>query len=230
MRKIVPIIVYFSSQTGRVSEGQPGIVLRMKSLRHEGTGAVAAGLLFVAATGCVNARDEFTDYGNRVIDAAPPVDAPIVSTIPDPTGEWLITARPNLSQKTFLNLRGTFTYTPITENTGELDYTVTALNYQTLEPVGDPFIGEDRPVGQDASFSVPLVGTLAGEANPITNSPIALNAELHGTVITADFLCGMATGDASGLNLEGTTWAAVRITGDELPEAKWRCDQGPTGE
>lgn len=202
----------------------------MKLLRLEGIGAVAAGLLFVAATGCVNARDEFVDYSDRLIDAGPPIDAPIVSNIPDVTGEWLMTARPDLPQDFLMYFHGSFTYTPVTENTGTFDANIIALNYQTFEEVGDPFVGADLPVGEDASFTGPLVGNLQGEANPISGSTIFLDAGYNGTIITADFICGTVFGTGASLNLEGSTWAAVRITGDELPEAKWRCDQGPTGE
>lgn len=201
--------------------------MRMPSRSKEaGAIAIAAGLCCSSAA-CVSARDSYDDFGDRIVDAAPAPDAPPVSTLPDVDGEWLMTTRPNLPEDRFLYFRVTVTLTQVTENTGTLAYTGRALDWRTLEPVGETWSEGGIAVGADATFEAPLVGTLPAEANSITETQVLVNGLLHGTLIADDFVCGTLTGDAGGLGLEGTTWASVRITGDMLPDPVWRCEDRP---
>lgn len=119
-------------------------------------------------------------------------------------------------------------YTPVTENTGRLDFVGQPLDHETLEPVGtDSFVASDVMVNSDATYDVPLVGTLPARANPLS-TPVLTNADIHGSIVSADFLCGTVTGTAGNLNLEGSEWSATRITGATLPPQVLRCADGPT--
>lgn len=178
---------------------------------------------------CVDARDTFEDYGNRVVDAAPEVeiDGGIVSTLPNIDGEFYFVARPDLSEKRLFHLRITLDMTPVTENTAVVDYTAYFLNWMTLEPVGEPVTDEMLAVAEDATFDLPLDGTVPAAANSVSGSNARMDGVLAAQIVSADFLCGTATGTAGGLNLAGTVWAAQRITGDTLPDPVWSCDDQP---
>lgn len=189
--------------------------------------AVASG---VGAVGCYDAGDAYDDYKDRVFDAAPEVDIDggIVSTLPDVDGEFYLVARPaGLGEKRLFHLRVTFTMTPVTENTATLDYAAYFLDYQTLEPVGDEVIEQGIEVSSDASYDAPLEGTVPAAANSVSGTNAEMDGVLVGTIVSEDFLCGTATGTAGALSLDGTEWAAVRITGDTLPPPVWRCEDQP---
>ena len=147
--------------------------------------------------------------------------------LPDVDGDWLIAVRPNLPEDRIIQFRATLDVTPVTENTGTLDMTATALTITDRTEVGDAFIAADEAVESDASFDAPLVGTLAAAANPVSGSNAPVDAVLAGTLVSADFLCGTLSGTAGALPLEGTTWAAIRITGDTLPAPIFRCEDQP---
>lgn len=178
--------------------------------------------------GCVNARDEFDDFGDRIPDAAPPIDAPIVSTLPDVTGEFYTAARPPLGEDRFFHFRTTIVFTPVTENTGLLDFSAQPLDYETFEPVGEPFVIEDAEVRNDATADLPLVGPLPARANSVTATEVELDAIIHAQLKTVDFLCGTLTGTGGGLPLDGSTFGSVRIPdGGALPPLVANCDRQP---
>ena len=180
------------------------------------------------AAGCVDAKSAFDDFGSRVIDAAPPVDSAIVTSIPDIGGEWFMTAKLPFDQPTYVYFTGTYVFHPVSENTARIDWTGYALDLDTFEPVGEPFVANDVDVGTDGIADVPLIGTLEGEANPVTGGDADADAVVHATLVAEDFVCGNLTGPAGGLQLDGTTFAAVRITGATLPDPVWRCEDQPT--
>lgn len=184
-------------------------------------------LLLIACGACVDARDEYVDFGERLPDAAPPVDAPIVSELPDVTGEFLVRARPNLTEDRFVTFRATVVMTPTSANTALLDWSGQPLDYETLEPVGAPLVEEDVAFGADAMGIIPFVGTIPGRANSISGTQVEADGLLHTTLVTADFFCGTLTGRVGSFPLEGSTFAAVRITGKELPTPLYRCEDGP---
>ena len=191
---------------------------------------VVAGFAVVGAGACTNARDEFVDFGNRVVDASNvEIDGAIVSEQPDVDGEFFMVARPDLPEDRFLRFIVTYDYTPVTANTGRLDYSGVCLDVDTGEPVGDPLTGADLEVRADGSFDGPLVGTLPGECNAVLpGTTIQANGMIHGDLISDDFICGDMSGDAGGLSLVGTTWGSQRITGQELPAPIHRCEDGPS--
>lgn len=182
------------------------------------------------AVGCVNARDEYVDYGNRIVDADTTViDGMIVSTIPDVTGDFFFAATPDLPEEKVFKLRVALVYTPVTENTGTINFSGQPLDFETDEPVGDfLFTATDEPVGSDASFAIPLEGLLPGRSNPVSATPANVTAVVHGSIITGNFLCGTLTGTAGGLDLAGSTWGSVRITGATFPPQVLRCADAPT--
>lgn len=178
--------------------------------------------------GCVNARDEFDQFGDRIPDAAPPIDSMIVSTLPDVTGQFYTAARPPLGEDRYFHFHTVMTFTPVTENTGLLDYSAQPLDYQTFEPVGEPFVIEDAEVRNDATADIPLVGPLPARANSVTGTEVQLDAIIHAELRTADFVCGTLTGVGGGLSLDGSTFGAVRIPdGGALPPLVARCADQP---
>lgn len=183
----------------------------------------------LAMVGCVDARGEYDDFGARVVDANnTEIDGEVVSALPDIDGEWFLNVRPNLPEDRIIQFRVTFTLTPVTENTGTVDMSAQALSVFDQSPVGAAFQAMEQDVASDATFSAPLEGQLHGDANPvIPGNAAAVNAEMHAQMRSADFLCGTLTGNAGSLPLEGTTWGAVRITGDALPPIVVRCDDQP---
>lgn len=183
----------------------------------------------LALLGCVDARAEFDDFGARLVDANnTQIDGEIVSSLPNVDGEWLLAVRPASVGKINILFRTTFDLTPVTENTGRISISAQPLTVADQTPVGVPLTAADQDVRSDASFEAPLIGLLPGAANPvIEGSNAAINGTLFGQLRSADFICGTLAGTAGSLSLEGTTWAAVRITGDTLPEPVVRCEDQP---
>jgi hypothetical protein len=177
----------------------------------------------------VDAKGSFDHFGDRIVDAdTRDIDAPIVSTLPDINGDFFLVARAPLPEDKFFNFRGTFVFHPVTENTGEYDWSSTALDWQTFEPVGQTFVADNVQVSSDATADMPLVGDLDGRANSVSGSMVTFNdTVVHVTIVNADFMCGTLTGDASGFPLAGSTFGAVRITGDTLPAPIHNCEGGP---
>jgi hypothetical protein len=183
----------------------------------------------LALVGCVDAREAYDDFGSRVVDANnTQIDGEVVSVLPNVDGEWLLAVRPNLPEDKIILFRTTIELTPVTENTGRIDLSAQPLAVADRSPVGAALLAMNQDVASDASFESPLTGLLPGAANPvIPGSNAAINATMHAQLRSADFLCGTLSGTAGSLGLEGTTWGAVRITGDTLPEMIVRCDDEP---
>jgi hypothetical protein len=177
------------------------------------------------AAGCVDARDEYDKFGARVPDAAPPIDAPIVSALPDVNGELYTLARPPLDEDRFFHFRVTAVMRPVTENTARLDWTAQALDYATLEPVGAPFVALDNEVRNDATVDIPLVGTLHARANAVTTTEVELDATIHAQLIGDGHVCGTLSGTGGPLPLQGSSFGALRIDGPDLPTVLPRCPE-----
>ena len=109
-----------------------------------------------------------------------------------------------------------------------LDLTLQPLDRVTQVPVGAPWVATDAVIASDGSFKADF-GTqaLPAEAYPLLNDPLLTVNEciLSGKTISEDGFCGNVGGYAQVLGvhvsdrvrLEGTTFGAVRITGDPLP-------------
>ncbi len=185
---------------------------------------VMAAVSTTLTLGCVDARSSYDDFAGRLVDAGnDDVDGAIVSSLPDVDGHWLIAVRPNLPEDRIIQFDATLDLTAITENTGEIDISATPLTVDDRTPIGDAFVATAQPVSSDASFDAPFVGVLPAEANPVSGSNAPVDAVLVAEIRDADFLCGELTGTAGALPLEGTTWAAIRITGDTLPDPVFTC-------
>ena len=199
------------------------------------TGVVGIGALGILCAACTSSRDEYDDYGDRIIDAdTTPIDARIISEVPDVSGTFYVTARPPLPEKRVLHFISTHVFTPTGPNTGRLDWRTVPLDYMTLEVVeGYEYVEEDVEIESDGSGDIPLLGIIPGEANSISGSDSEIDATIHFTIMTADFACGSLTGEAGPLNLEGSTFATQRIENADvrpLPDPIVRCSDGPTGE
>jgi hypothetical protein len=158
------------------------------------------------------------------VDAAPEeVDGAVFSELPDMGGDWLVRARANLTGEFFFNFRGTIVFTRVTDNTAELDLVLQPLDFETLEPVGDPIVGSTVDVRSDGSFDWPMVGVIPDRCNSITQATVNIDAVVHGNIRDADFQCGGLTGTAGVLDLDGMTYGGVRIAGDALPAPVHAC-------
>src|SRR5262245_29782057 len=141
---------------------------------HAMTRGAFALVVVSAGAGCVDARDAFKDFGERVEDArTTEIDAPIVTSLPDINGEFYGVAQPYLgegAEPRYFKFRMTYVFRAVTENTGELDWSAQALDKDTLEPVGEPFTANNVAVNEDATCLIPMVGTLDGRANTVSGS------------------------------------------------------------
>jgi hypothetical protein len=117
--------------------------------------------------------------------------------------------------------------TPVTTNTGLVDISAQPLSVADRTAVGEAFVATETEVASDASFDAPFIGVLPGAANPVSGSDANVNAVLVAQIRSDQFLCGELTGMAGPLPLQGTTWAAVRITGETLPAPIFRCEDEP---
>src|SRR5688572_10577410 len=91
-------------------------------------------IVVVGAGGCTNARDEFVDFGERLIDASTvEIDGAIVSELPNIDGAFYAVARPDLPEDRFISYIFTYDITPVTENTALLDYSAACLDVDTQE-------------------------------------------------------------------------------------------------
>jgi hypothetical protein len=184
--------------------------------------------MVIAGAGCTDARGRYDDYGDRLPDASTvQIDAPLVSEIPDVTGTFFMAARPPLGETVLLYFEGEFVYTAVTANTGTIHITVQPLDFETFEPVGDPITADPVDVGMDASYTWPLVGTIPARANPVTGTNIQIDANVYGTIIHENFVCGTLDGTAGALPLEGAVFGAQRVTGEEYPAEIHQCADAP---
>jgi hypothetical protein len=80
-------------------------------------------------------------------------------------------------------------------------------------PVGEALVASDIPFEEDGTFELELTDAMvAGEANPISGSPITATLILRGTVTAEDAFCGRVAGGVTApamLPLDGSTFGAV---------------------
>jgi len=198
--------------------------------------ALSTIVLCLAAVGCVDPKGSFDDFAARVVDGnTSQPDRPNFTTIPDITGEFLFAARPNLPQDRIMQLISDFTLTANADGTATLSMTTTALTTKDRTPStqGSPMTVTDVHVALDGTFDAPITGVLPGDANPvIPGTSAALDAVIHGAINTEDFVCGTLSGTAGSLTLDGSTFAAQRITpgtvGSALPDPVFKCPDGAT--
>jgi hypothetical protein len=192
-------------------------------------------VLTLVSTGCVDAKQSFDDFAARVVDARPPIDAsdsvecPTLDEIPDISGEFLLSSRPNLPEDRIIKFVATNVMTRNADGTATLNISAVALKTANLTEVGDPIVADGVEI-RACAFTAPLVGTIPGAANPVipgNNAPI--NGMLLGQTLSEDLWCGDLAGQAGSLPLAGSTFAAIRIVpgtrGEDLPEAVFKCPE-----
>jgi hypothetical protein len=202
-----------------------------------------------AAGGCVDAKSKFLEFDDRVgtIDANT-IDRP-PSQIYDISGTFLGAVDPSFDAS---NDPSTFVQFLITYSTLDAQPDGTALVDASLQPlrvwqanpdreiakcpVGSttpcpPLIDLDIAVSSNGIFEGRFTGKLPAEGNPVSGSELPLNAVISAQMISADFVCGSASGDVNDVNLDGSTFAAIRVapgtTGANLPTPVFKCPDGP---
>lgn len=176
--------------------------------------AVGAGL-----AGCIDAKGNFDQFADRVgfVDAST-IDR-AGGGLHDISGTFLYSTRAGFETSNnpdYYNqfiMRSTLT---INGDTGVLDGALTPLCVATTcterSEIPPALLSDDVVVNADGTFQTVFAGTLPGGANPLSGTPIALTTNVNGTIVSADFFCGEVSGSAAGLDLTGSTFAAIRIT------------------
>jgi hypothetical protein len=161
--------------------------------------------------------------------ACEPPPLPANTTSADVTGAHLLTLAPVIwpAQPIFFSAAASV-------HGGMLDLTLQVLDQVTKAAVGAPWSITGVPLGGDGRF-VADFGTqyVPPAAYPVLNDPFLTVHEfiLTGTTISKDSFCGYVSGygQVTGthvsdrIRLEGSTFGAVRITGDTLPPPVSAC-------
>lgn len=196
------------------------------------TALAAAGL-----AGCVDPRGSFDDFNRRAgTTDASTIDRPM-STLADISGTFLIGVRAGFETTNnpdfYIQMIVTWDL-DLTGESGVLDGSFMPLCvHASCAGVRDmlppPFVDSNRAVTSAGTFQQPVTGMLPGGANPFSGTPQALNGNLDATILDADTVCGSVTGDAGGLDLTGSTFAAIRVTDTtaaNLPAPITACPSG----
>src|SRR4030095_12238837 len=147
----------------------------------------------------------------------------------DVTGTHLLTVAPVIWPAQILSFRAD------TQVHGtRLDLTLQPLDGVSKLPVGAPWTATDVAIAADGRFTADF-GTqpVPVEAYPLLNDPFLTVNEfvLSGATTSSDAFCGSVAGYAQvygsepsdRIRLEGSTFGAVRITGDALPTPVTTC-------
>jgi hypothetical protein len=190
--------------------------------------------------GCVDPKEQFDEFGGRVVDAAPPPDTG-GGAVFDITGSFLLAIQAPVGNDP-IRFLVTSVFTA-EGDAGTADLTFQALKFDACNPagnggteVGDSITINDVPVDASGTFDIMQQGTTVVEAaNPLcTGLPgdIVADIEFVGTIKSADLICGDVKGmvmSPVSLSLNGSTFGAVRVTepvmtGDaNLPTAVAAC-------
>jgi hypothetical protein len=178
---------------------------------------LTAAAVSLVAMGCVDARGEYNNFNDRLVDASGTgVDAPVVSELPDVNGQWLVKAKPPVEGEFYFYFTTTITFTPVTANTGRLAWQPQPHDYETFENVGELLDAQEGDVDATASVELGMTGVLPGRANSLTGATVNLNGSLMAHLMSTDFICGEITGVAGTFPLQGSTFAAARYPGGDL--------------
>lgn len=203
------------------------------------TAASIAALASLSLLACVKPAERFDAFQERVIDAAQATsscDDPVgtaLPELPDVTGEFLLSIAVSFAPDSPLQFRCATTLRPAGAE-GALDLSCTPLTVDGRTDIGDVLGKDDVLVRVDGTFCAPIVGTVPGDANPISGSDIVTSDTglvLGGTLTSADGFCGDINGGITQpfVSDEITgTFGAVRIdtpgaTGADLPDPVKEC-------
>jgi hypothetical protein len=173
--------------------------------------------------------------------ACPPPPLPDGTEVFDVTGSHLLSVSPVIWPSNPLFFRA-----EVGVNGSTVDLTLQPLDIDTKEPVGDPdlpaedlakvpWVLTDLPIEADGSFTADFgKRDLPWRAYPIVDFEFNFPLEsfvLIGKTLSTDQLCGAVGGysqfltknPADRINLDGSSFGAVRIEGETLPEVVDRC-------
>ena len=192
-------------------------------LERMSTGTWAALVMSIGLIGCVDARSKFDEYDDRVgsVDAST-TDAP-PSMVYDINGRFLLAVDPAFipgsDPTTFVQFIATWTLTEQNGSTtvdGRLQPLRVVQSNPDRMPVGAPLVSNGMAVDANGSFSGSFSGMLPGEANPVSGSMQPIASTLDAQIRSVDLVCGTVRGTVAGIDLAGSTFAAIRLT-DETP-------------
>lgn len=194
----------------------------LKALSTRRAHAVVFAVSLVPVAACVDAKGRFDEYDQRLphIDASN-IDSPMVETIPDIDGTWLLAVDPAVAMGAYVQLKVDWNIT-VNGSTGMLDGSYQPLRTWGITPpvdapgrtpVGAAITANGVAVDNTASFAAHLVGTLPGDANPVSGTEYPVDIILHGTIRSMDVVCGTVTGSVGPLSADGSTFGAVRNPG-----------------
>lgn len=186
-------------------------------------------VLAVAAvlSGCVDPSGKFDEFAARVVDAAPPAECS--GTPADITGEHLLSITPIIASSTRLNVIATISnFTDIGVGF-TMDIDLQPLAVSNREEVGNSLDADRIEISTVGCFDLPVVGTVAGAANPITGQDIDADIVISASILDADTFCGTVSGTGNDVDLTGSTFLAVRVDlgtrGDDLPMIDGACPE-----
>lgn len=211
-------------------------------MKRFGTSLVLVVAAFSTAA-CFDAEGRFEEYGDRLVDAGPPVelpDAAPLAEIPDVSGSFLVGLATTVAPD--LPLRFRFINEMVVDTAGAtLTTRVQPLAVATGMPVGNEIVVEGIAVNVAGEFEIVLDPVaVAGQANPISGSDIEASIVLAGRIRSEERFCGtVPMGSVTKplvLDVTGSTWSAIRIgdgvIGGDLPPVELVCppddSQGPT--
>lgn len=180
------------------------------------TGVVVAGL---GTGGCVDAKGRFDDYDNRVgTTDASTIDGP-EGMIADINGTFLFATDPAFipgdDPAYEVQFIATWTLTR-TANGATLSGTFmplrTIMSMPDRHDVPPAITASTADVALDGTFTQNVNGTLPGDANPVSGTSQPLMGMAMGTIVSADLVCGNLGGSVAGIDLTGSTFAAIRVT------------------
>lgn len=173
-----------------------------------------------APAGCVHPP---TEHGCE----PPPLPA---DTAPfDVTGAHLLTLAPVIWPAQVLSFRA-----DAQVHAASLDLTLQPLDEVSKVPVGAPWTATDVAISADGRFTADFgTRSVPTEAYPLLADPLLTVNEfvLSGATTSSDGFCGFVGGygqvfgtqPSDRIRLEGSTFGAVRITGDALPTPLATC-------
>jgi len=201
-------------------------------LKRMSIGMSAAALAACGLIGCVDAGKSFDDFSDRVgTTDANTVDRP-PSAIFNVTGTFLVSVHAGFETSNdpalYMQMLANWTLTEGATASLDASYTPLCTNSACTEmrAMIPPAIVNNSMVAADGSFEQHITGTLPGGANPLSGTSQPMDGLLHGIILDANTVCGSVTGTVAGLDLAGSTFAAIRvaeITPTSLPQPVVNC-------
>lgn len=189
------------------------------SSRIRPAGAWLALFALSGLAACVDPPARFDAFTERVVDAGQ-VNRDGGGGLFEIDGEFLLSIAVGFTPDTPLRFVATSDIV-IAGEQGTLSLSIQPVAAESCDSgnggneVGDPLVANDLPVDVAGSFEIDQQGaTVAGEANPISCSPIVADLVLSGTIQNEDLFCGDVSGQAHQpleVSLDGSTFGAVRI-------------------